>query len=143
MSNVWSIRSFLNTDTPLLAHIWSDHHSAYGSPSRCNASLWDQCILSKAYFSPNQLPGSYGPVVFRVEFGETSTGVDHRFDGKAHARQESVLLAFSIWEVGDVWVLMEAAAESMSDVFANDRKTPLGRFGDDIVTDNADGASRF
>jgi len=91
----------------------------------------------------SSVAGSYGPVVFRVEFGETSTGVDHRFDGKAHARQESVLLAFSIGEVGDVWVLMEPAAESVSDVFANDRKTPLGRFGDDIVTDNADGASRF
>lgn len=87
--------------------------------------------------------GSHGPVVFRVEFGETSTGVDHRFDGKAHARQESVLLAFSIREVGDVRVLMKASAEPVSDVFANDRKSPFGSFGNDVISDDANGASRF
>lgn len=91
----------------------------------------------------SSVAGSYGPVVFRVEFGETGTSIDHRFDGKAHSGQESVLLAFSIREVGDVGVLMEPSAKSMSDVFANDRKSPLGSFGDDIVTDDADRASGF
>lgn len=53
--------------------------------------------------------GSYGPVVLRVEFGKPCTRIDHRFYGKAHAGEESVLLAFSVREVGDVWVLMEPA----------------------------------
>jgi len=89
------------------------------------------------------VPGSYGPVIFGVEFRESGTGIDHRFDGKAHACEESVLLAFSIWEVGDVRVLMEATPESVTDVFANDRKPPLGRFRDDVVTNDAYGAPRF
>lgn len=87
--------------------------------------------------------GTYCPIVFCVKFRESSTGIDHRFDGKAHACKESVLLALAIWEVGDVWVLMEATPESVTDVFANYRKSPLGRFSDDVVADDAHRAARF
>lgn len=103
MSNVWSIRSFLNTDTPSLAHIWSDHHSAYGSSSRCNASLWDQCILSKAYFSPDQLllamDGS-GEVHGLIHFGPAldndgenlsgDTGMIHRLCIRPHIDEDAI-----------------------------------------------------
>ncbi len=55
MTNVWSIRSFLNTDTPWLAQLWSAHHAAAHSPSTCSVSVWDQCILSKPYFDRDEL----------------------------------------------------------------------------------------
>lgn len=32
----------------------------------------------------SSISGAYGPIVLGIEFGETGTGVDHRFDGKAH-----------------------------------------------------------
>jgi len=91
----------------------------------------------------SSISGSYCPIVLGVEFGETGTGVDHRFYREAHTGEESILLAFAIWEVGDVWVLMEPAPEPVADVLANDRESPLGSFGNDIVADDADGASRF
>lgn len=103
MSNVWSIRSFLNTDTPSLAHIWSDHHSAYGSSSRCNASLWDQCILSKAYFSPDQLllaidanGEAHGLIHFGTALDEDGknlsgdTGMIHRLCIRPHIDEDGI-----------------------------------------------------
>jgi len=103
MSNVWSIRSFLNTDTPSLAHIWSDHHSAYGSFSRCNSSLWDQCILSKAYFSPDRLLlaiDSHGEAHGLIHFGPAldedgkslsgDTGMIHRLCVRPHIEEDRI-----------------------------------------------------
>jgi GNAT superfamily N-acetyltransferase len=103
MSNVWSIRSFLNTDTPSLAHIWSDHHSAYGSSSRCNSSLWDQCILSKAYFSPDHLllaidphGEAHGLIHFGAALAEDGkylsgdTGMIHRLCVRPHADEDRI-----------------------------------------------------
>ncbi|MBM3964979.1 MAG: hypothetical protein FJ308_07895 [Planctomycetes bacterium] len=103
MSNVWSIRSFLNTDTPSLAHIWSDHHSAFGSPSRCNASLWDQCILSKAYFAPDHLLlaiDSQGEAHGLIHFGAAldeagknlsdDTGMVHRMCVRPHIEDDEI-----------------------------------------------------
>jgi len=103
MSNVWSIRSFLNTDTPSLAHIWSDHHSAFGSPSRCNTSLWDQCILSKAYFSPDHLLlaiDSHGEAHGLIHFGTAldeagknlsdDTGMVHRMCVRPHIEEDEI-----------------------------------------------------
>ena len=50
MNAVWTIRSFLNTDTPYLAKLWHHHHTAFNSKSACPISVWDQCILSKPFF---------------------------------------------------------------------------------------------
>ena len=55
MNAVWTIRSFLNTDTPFLAKLWRDHHSAFLSNSECSISVWDQCILSKPFFRIEEL----------------------------------------------------------------------------------------
>ncbi len=55
MSNVWTIRSFRNTDTPALVKLWHDHHTAFHSKSECSISVWDQCILSKPFFKSNGL----------------------------------------------------------------------------------------
>lgn len=52
---VWSLRSFLNTDTPALAKIWSDHSLASPPLSHCSVGLWDQCVLSKSYFDAADL----------------------------------------------------------------------------------------
>lgn len=52
---MWSLRSFLNTDTPALAKIWSDHSSASPPLSYCSIGLWDQCVLSKTYFDAADL----------------------------------------------------------------------------------------
>lgn len=52
---VWTIRSFLNTDTPQLSKLWLDHHSAFHSNSTCSVSVWDQCVLSKPFFDRNYL----------------------------------------------------------------------------------------
>ncbi len=52
---VWTIRSFLNTDTPYLAKLWHDHHAAFNSKSACPVSVWDQCILGKPFFKSQGL----------------------------------------------------------------------------------------
>ena len=52
---VWTIRSFLNTDTQNLAKLWHDHHAAFHSKSACPVSVWDQCILSKPFFKSSSL----------------------------------------------------------------------------------------
>ena len=52
---MWSIRSFLNVDTPLLAKIWHLHHAAYGSKSDCTVMAWDQAVLAKPYFHNDDL----------------------------------------------------------------------------------------
>ena len=52
---VWTIRSFLNTDTPYLANLWHEHHAVFHSKSACPISVWDQCILSKPFFHANEL----------------------------------------------------------------------------------------
>ncbi len=68
--DVWRIRSFLNTDTPSLAKIWAEHHAASGSASRCSVNLWDQCILSKVYFRPENL-------VLALDANDQAVGVIH------------------------------------------------------------------
>ncbi len=55
VNTVWTIRSFLNTDTPYLAKLWHDHHTAFNSKSACPVSVWDQCILSKPFFKSQGL----------------------------------------------------------------------------------------
>lgn len=50
MNAVWTIRSYLNTDTPFLAKLWHDHHLAFHSKSVCPISVWDQCVLGKPFF---------------------------------------------------------------------------------------------
>jgi len=50
MNDVWTIRSFRNTDTPVLVKLWQRHHTAFLSKSECSISVWDQCILSKPFF---------------------------------------------------------------------------------------------
>jgi hypothetical protein len=52
---VWTIRSFLNTDTPQLSKLWLDHHSAFHSNSTCSVGVWDQCVLSKPFFDRDYL----------------------------------------------------------------------------------------
>ena len=55
MNAVWTIRSFLNTDTPFLAKLWNDHHIAFLSKSVCPISVWDQCVLGKPFFQSSGL----------------------------------------------------------------------------------------
>ena len=55
MNAVWTIRSFLNTDTPFLAKLWNDHHIAFHSKSVCPISVWDQCVLGKPFFQNSGL----------------------------------------------------------------------------------------
>lgn len=55
MSIVWKIRTFLNTDSPVLSSIWAAHHAAYKSQSKCPVHIWDQCILSKPFFRSDHL----------------------------------------------------------------------------------------
>jgi len=52
---VWTIRSFLNTDTPHLSKLWRGHHEAFHSRNSCSVSVWDQCILSKPFFDREEL----------------------------------------------------------------------------------------
>ncbi len=52
---MWSIRSFLNTDTPALSKLWTLHYASIDSPSICPVSVWDVCILSKPYFRADEL----------------------------------------------------------------------------------------
>ena len=72
VNNVWTIRSFLNTDTPFLAKLWFSHHSAFNSKSACPSSVWDQCVLSKSFFHSDELllaiDANCNPVGF-VHFG--------------------------------------------------------------------------
>jgi hypothetical protein len=77
---VWTIRSFLNTDTPQLAKLWLDHHATLHPPSRCSVSIWDQCVLSKPFFRQSDLAvavSSGNDAVGFVHFGFASnpTGV--------------------------------------------------------------------
>lgn len=55
VSTVWSLRPYLNTDTPALSKIWLAHHQAVLSNSQCPVNVWDQCVLSKSYFEARQL----------------------------------------------------------------------------------------
>jgi hypothetical protein len=55
VSDVWTIRSYLNTDSPALSTLWSEHHSIFGSTSCCPVSVWDQCVLSKPFFRNDSL----------------------------------------------------------------------------------------
>ena len=50
MNAVWTIRTYLNTDTPFLAKLWHDHHLVFHSKSVCPISVWDQCVLGKPFF---------------------------------------------------------------------------------------------
>jgi hypothetical protein len=72
---VWTIRSFLNTDTPSLAKLWHEHHAAYNSRSECSISVWDQCILSKPFFESRGLALAFdenGMPVGMIHFGFAS-----------------------------------------------------------------------
>lgn len=78
---MWTIRSYLNTDTPALSKIWALHcQSFYSVPStaspgsalsgsscqpahrelqsrglECKPAVWDACVFSKPYFNANEL----------------------------------------------------------------------------------------
>ena len=49
------IRSFCNADLPALARVWSDHWAAADTPPPVSATIMDRAILSRAFFSPDQL----------------------------------------------------------------------------------------
>lgn len=49
------IRPYLNTDTPALTRLWNAHHHAANSRSTCPVLVWDSCVLSKTYFTSNEL----------------------------------------------------------------------------------------
>ncbi len=91
VTSVWRLRSFLNTDTPSLASIWSEHHQASNSRSLCPVHCWEQCVFSKAYFrsqdfivacdAREQLVGfiHFGPSLEADECGLSSShGLIHR-----------------------------------------------------------------
>lgn len=69
---MWSLRSFLNTDTPVLSKIWNQHHASIDSNSTTSVSIWDAAVLSKPYFIADELilaiDPIHGPVGF-VHFG--------------------------------------------------------------------------
>lgn len=86
---VWTIRSFLNTDTPYLARLWHEHHAVFHSRSACPISVWDQCILSKPFFHANEfaiaMDLSKKPVGF-IHFG--FSGND---DGSDASRTDAIV----------------------------------------------------
>lgn len=51
----FAIRTFLNTDIPMLAQIWRDHHQAVGLDCACVSNVWEYCILNKPFFDPESL----------------------------------------------------------------------------------------
>jgi ribosomal protein S18 acetylase RimI-like enzyme len=65
---VWTIRSFLNTDTPALAKIWSAHHQSVHSHSACSTVVWDSCILSKPYFFADDLAIAIDDLGYAIGF---------------------------------------------------------------------------
>ncbi|MEQ1826957.1 MAG: hypothetical protein ABL921_13465 [Pirellula sp.] len=75
MKTVWTIRSFLNTDTPQLARLWREHHATLCPSASCPVSVWDQCILSKPFFDQTGLAiavNANGESVGFVHFGFAS-----------------------------------------------------------------------
>ena len=78
---MWSLRSFLNTDTPVLTKIWNQHHASIGSNSATTVSIWDTAVLSKPYFDARELVLAVdplnGPVGF-VHYGFVGNrGLEH------------------------------------------------------------------
>ena len=68
VTQVWTIRSFLNTDTPFLSKLWREHHRAFQSTSECPVSVWDQCVLSKPFFHRDGLAIAIDPTNAPVGF---------------------------------------------------------------------------
>ncbi len=86
---VWTIRSFLNTDTPNLAKLWHDHHAAFHSKSACPVSVWDQCILSKPFFKSSSLVLATDND--RVPVGFIHTGFASNADGSDVSNSFAIL----------------------------------------------------
>jgi ribosomal protein S18 acetylase RimI-like enzyme len=100
---VRTIRPFLNTDTPSLAQLWSEHHSSYSPLSQCPVNVWDQCILSKPFFRRENLLLSFDanrrPLGF-IHFGfgsnaggtriSDSQAIIHKICVKPHSEEGSI-----------------------------------------------------
>lgn len=52
---MWTLRSFLNSDTPALSKLWNQHHASVGSLSVTSTNIWDTAVLSKPYFNADEL----------------------------------------------------------------------------------------
>lgn len=87
--------------------------------------------------------GSDGPIVLGVKFRESSTGVNHRLDGETHSGKQSFLTALAVGNVRDVGILMKSSTETVSDVLANDRESPLIGFFNDVIPDHTHRTTRF
>ncbi len=112
---VWTIRSFLNTDTPFLAKLWHDHHAAFHSQSACPISVWDQCILSKPFFQSSGLVLASNsdrvPVGF-IHFGFASNA-DGSDASDSSAIVHKICIAPNINEDAIAKTLIEHAVESL------------------------------
>ena len=86
---VWTIRSFLNTDTPALAQLWHDHHAAFHSKSVCPISVWDQCVLSKPFFNSNELLLAINAA--KVAIGFVHFGFSSNTDGSRASDSSAIL----------------------------------------------------
>lgn len=86
--------------------------------------------------------GSDRPPVGFVATGIASSGVDHRFDRKAHAGIQSIDTALSIRKMGNRGIQVELLSESMTDVFPHNGKASPMSLRDDRFADGGDGASR-
>lgn len=62
--------------------------------------------------------GFYGPAVTLVQFYVALAGVDHRFDGQAHARFQDFASAGAA-VMQNLWVFMEAGADAVTAVLAD------------------------
>ena len=85
--------------------------------------------------------GADRPTIGFVTACITRSGIDHRFNGKAHAGEQSIDAALAVGKVGDRWIQVELFSQPVTDVFTHDGEaTPMG-FGHDGFADPRDGAS--
>lgn len=117
VSDVWTIRSFRNTDTPVLAELWHDHHAAFHSKSQCSISVWDQCVLSKPFFKIGGLVlaiNDRGVAVGFIHFGFTSN-LDGSQESESAAIIHKICIAQDEDEDAIAKHLIEHAIKSMRD----------------------------
>lgn len=92
---MWSLRAFLNTDTPALAKLWGLHHASIHSLAACPVHIWDTCVLSKPYFKAEELVLAidelHNPVGF-IHFGFVGNR-DLQSQSKDHAAVHRICIA--------------------------------------------------
>ena len=73
-----------------------------------------------------------GPTIFRIRNTTRCSGIDHWFDGKAHAWVQAFLTRLTSWNVWDVGPLVEFHTDAMANVLVHDAEAIIFS---DIVND--------